>query len=54
MNLQELTDKAIKEGIEEFHCYVKEIGTEQAKKIILENTCLKQVKKYVENYQGGK
>lgn len=48
--LAEHTEKVIKERKEEFHYYVKELGYEKAKDIILRTTILKAVVDYVENY----
>lgn len=51
MNLQELTDKGIKDGIESFHYYLEELGYEKAKNIMLEHPTYNAVIKYVEDYE---
>ena len=50
MNLQTETQKAINNGIDSFLFYVKELGIEKAKKITSEETILKEVINFINNY----
>ena len=54
MNTNDLTNKAVQERITEFHDYINEgLSVESAKTIILESTCIKAVKKYINEYKGA-
>ncbi|MEE9118752.1 MAG: hypothetical protein V3U02_09215 [Calditrichia bacterium] len=51
MTLDQITEKKIQERIDEFHFYRRELGLETAKDLILENTTMKPVVEYVQNYK---
>ena len=52
MNTNEITNNAVQERISEFHSYLNEgLSIESARTIILESTCIKAVKKYINEYK---
>ncbi len=52
MNTNEITNNAVQERISEFHTYLNEgMNLESAKTIILESSCIKAVKKYINEYK---
>ena len=48
--LAQALDAKFKERIDEFHFYIKEVGLEKAKEIILKSTCIHAVIRYVKLY----